>query len=126
MGRTPLRSFMLFAPPLALATLIFWLSAQEQLPSTPGGDKLAHAVTYGTLAALALRALYFGIGYSTRTVVVLAPLLAALYGVSDELHQSFVPGRDASIGDVIADVTGAVLGAIALWSVYRWRKSDRS
>ncbi len=40
-----------------------------------------------------------------------AVLLASLYGVSDEVHQLFVAGRDASFVDVLADFTGSLLGA---------------
>jgi VanZ family protein len=39
-------------------------------------------------------------------------LLATAYGVSDEYHQSFVPGRDASVRDVGSDFAGAALGAL--------------
>jgi VanZ family protein len=45
-----------------------------------------------------------------------AALAAVLYGLSDEVHQSFIPGRDASVGDVVADALGALLGAAA-WVV---------
>jgi len=38
-------------------------------------------------------------------------LIAVLYGVSDEFHQSFVPARDASVMDLVSDTVGAFLGA---------------
>ena len=41
-------------------------------------------------------------------------IIGTLYGLSDELHQSFVPGRDASIEDAAADAFGALLGSLAL------------
>lgn len=53
---------------------------------------------YGVLAALLLRA--------TRKAP-LSLLIAGLYGVSDEVHQYFVPGRSASAYDALADVLGA-------------------
>jgi VanZ family protein len=40
--------------------------------------------------------------------------LCTLYGISDEVHQSFVPGRDASAGDVAKDFAGASLAAFIL------------
>ena len=45
-------------------------------------------------------------------------LLAVLYGVSDELHQSFVPGREPSAADILVDGLGALLalGAIRLYA----------
>ena len=59
-------------------------------------------------------------------VAALAAALAAVYGVSDELHQSFVPGRTADGADVVADAVGAVLGAGAgtwtLAALDRWAR----
>ncbi len=39
--------------------------------------------------------------------------LVALYAASDEIHQAFVPSREASAGDVLLDTTGAALGLLA-------------
>ena len=55
-------------------------------------------VEYGVLAALLLRA---------TGKAPLSLLIAGLYGVSDEVHQHFVPGRSASAWDALADVLGA-------------------
>jgi VanZ family protein len=44
---------------------------------------------------------------------------AVLYGVSDEWHQSFVPGRDPSWDDLATDAVGAVAGAVAAWVASR-------
>ena len=41
-------------------------------------------------------------------------ILTVLYGISDEFHQSFVPSRDASVLDVLADLAGALLGILAV------------
>jgi VanZ family protein len=37
--------------------------------------------------------------------------IASVYGITDEFHQSFVPGRDANIWDWLADTIGACIGA---------------
>ncbi|MBI3962103.1 MAG: VanZ family protein [Deinococcus sp.] len=77
------------------------VSAQEvELP--PGLDKLTHALLYLPLGWLLARA-------TGRAPVALA--VAALYGASDEIHQYFVPGRAASLGDLAADLLGSALGA---------------
>ena len=52
-----------------------------------------------------------------------ALLLTCLYAASDELHQLFVPNRQAAVTDVLIDTTGAALGLLALWLWYRWRAS---
>lgn len=45
-----------------------------------------------------------------KKTLLFAVLIASLYGVSDEFHQFFVPGRVASVFDVFADVVGSILG----------------
>ncbi len=88
---------------------IFFLSSR----SDGGGvnipapwDKLAHAAEYAILGYL----LYRGLGWAKGTWI-LAWGISVLYGLSDEIHQSFVPGRDASVWDFIADAVGAMAGA---------------
>jgi len=102
--------------PLAVAGTIFWLSAQSHYPGgielPPPLDKFAHAAVYAVLALamdLALRHTQPGLPLYRRHLLILAAV--ALYGVSDELHQRFVPGRDCAFGDWVADTLG---GALAL------------
>jgi VanZ family protein len=111
-----------WGPVLAWMALIFILSAQSQLP-TPQEywldvlvEKSAHTFEFAVLAALLSRALAGGRSPSWR-VLGTAVLLAWLYAVLDEWHQSFVPGRSADWHDVVFDWLGAVLGA-GFWS--RW------
>jgi VanZ family protein len=98
---------------------IFALSATPDLPSPPGGlgDKHAHALVFGGLAVLIYRALAGGraSGLTARRGL-LAVVLATLYGVTDEVHQAFVPGREPHWADVLADAAGALLAAGGLWA----------
>ena len=101
------------APLVALA--IFVLSAQPSVPLPKGvfgADKIAHFIAYGVLAAaIALwpsRGAWRARPFRTAILVF---ALAALYGATDEFHQSFVPGRDMSAYDLLADAIGAALGA---------------
>jgi VanZ family protein len=80
--------------------------------------KAGHFTEYAILALLALRA--FRMSRPERSWIlsaVLAMALSAAYAVTDELHQSFVPGRTAAVGDVLIDSAGAVtaIAAAALW-----------
>ena len=110
-----------WGPAWAMMVIIFVLSSMSQLPRVPGGfdvdDGVAHAVAYGVLAALLLRGLTGG---ALRRVSVeaawLAVLLATLYGVTDEVHQRFVPGRTAEVADLIADAVGAIAAAGLIWA----------
>lgn len=118
------RAIRLWAPAVVWMSVLFYLSSlSDPLPaglSVP--DYYTHGAAYAVLAVLAGRALAGGIGRPFKAAAGVATVvLCTLYGVSDEYHQSFVPGRDASVGDVAKDLGGAILGAALL----RWR-SGRS
>lgn len=104
--------------------LIFFVSAQPSLPSAPAWwdlilKKTMHAVAYGVLTCLYLRALR-GTWRDDRWVRVASVALAVVYAISDEVHQTFVPGRNGSWVDVMLDTVG-ILSATLL----DWRCSDR-
>jgi VanZ family protein len=85
--------------------------------------KAAHFVEYAILAALLMRALrgeHFS--SSCQRQMVLVVLLCALYAAGDELHQSFVRGREASAVDVLIDSCGAGIGTLAFWAAGHRRK----
>jgi len=107
---------------------IFFLSHQpaEQLPlpQLPGIDKLAHFVAYAVLAATVLHA--WGPERRRRRparTVVLTSLWSIFYGISDELHQSLVPGRQPDLVDLLADGAGVVF-TCALWWWWRRARSE--
>lgn len=89
------------------AALIFWQSSTSDaggmLSLFPEGfDKVAHGGAFLVLS-----------GFLTLATgrPVLAALLATLYGLSDEVHQAFVPGRYSDPLDLLADAVGAAMGA---------------
>ena len=75
--------------------------------------KSAHFSEYLIFGLLIARALRDARGWLWRHAV-LAVLLAASYAVTDELHQHFVPGRTAAVGDVVIDAIGATVGQLWL------------
>jgi VanZ family protein len=87
--------------------------------------KTGHVVEYAILGALIWRARRRQAGGDngawSRREAALAVVLAALYAVTDELHQHFVPGRLGSAWDVLIDTLGAALGLAAVWAAGRWR-----
>ena len=102
---------------VAWMALIFFLSSQEKLPTTAGMPPdiaaiAGHFVAYSVLAIF-IRVAIGGLQPGRRADVI-AIALATLYGISDEFHQSFVPGRDSSVFDVAIDLLGASAGVIAL------------
>jgi VanZ family protein len=111
---------------IGLATLIYYLS-DRQLPHVivlfNWQDKVIHAIVYGLLGFLVLGAMRIGQrGYSAIQAGI-AVGLTTLYGILDEFHQSFVPGRMADTWDVLADATGAVLGVYLLYALSRLYKN---
>ena len=111
--RTVLTWLWYWLPPLFMMAVIFYFSAQQSLPQAPGPwldaflKKLTHIAEYTLLFLLLVRAW-------RRSRVVEGALLAALlttaaYAISDEFHQSFVPGRHANWYDVLIDVTVPLL-----------------
>ncbi|MBI2896077.1 MAG: VanZ family protein [Deltaproteobacteria bacterium] len=72
-------------------------------------DKGIHFVEYAILALLLLFALRRSSTWSPRALALVAWIVAAAYGATDELHQAFVPGRYCSGYDWLADATGAGL-----------------
>ena len=94
-----------------MATL-FYLSHQSGLPVPKPFihvDKLYHAAAYGLLGGLWLFSLQPKAGGFSSRQVLLCASIASLYGVSDEIHQSFVPGRSADWLDWLADTVGALV-----------------
>jgi len=102
----------LWLPVLLYMGLIFYLSDQPDLPQPkleiPHLDKLAHLILYAGLGCLLYRAGYFSWGSSPRLTWYVM-LIVVLYGVSDEIHQSFVPSRSPDAFDVLFDGLGGLV-----------------
>ena len=120
----PARIVGLWLPVAAMMALLFFLSSRSDMPGMPTGwDKLLHLGAYGLLALLALRAFHGGWGRLTAAGSAGALLLAGGYGIFDELHQSRVAGRHASVGDWLADLAGVLLALILVATLLAVRKA---
>lgn len=96
---------------------IFTASSMSTPPVPGGADKPWHAAGYLGLAVLVVRALAGGLPRRlSPRVLVWSIGIVVLYGVSDELHQMFVPGRTASFDDLLADTIGALAGTGLCWA----------
>lgn len=117
MGKNKLKTLLFHRlPPVAYAVFIF---IQSAYPSAAGGmdiphlDKVLHFCGYGLLGILVYRALQtFPLATRTRLVILLSIALSSLYGMGDEIHQSFVPERSADLADVMADTLGSAAGVL--------------
>lgn len=99
-------------------TLIFYFSAQPGgsavLESFPLPAGLGHLGGYGLLGLLLYRAFNRGLWGWSFNAARNSLLVAFLYAISDELHQIFVPGRQAALTDVVIDTAGALLALLAI------------
>jgi hypothetical protein len=107
-GHEARRLLGLWLPVVAWAALIFGLSSVPDLGTGLGGwdlllRKIAHVAEYAILGALLARAV-------GRPWPALA--LGVAYAVSDEIHQTFVPGRQGSPLDVAIDSLGVAAGVL--------------
>ena len=121
-----LKIYARFIPMVCIMGIIFYLSHQPgdfaPLPPFAGLDKLLHVIVYSILAGTFLYGLQPFIHSSNRSVIAgVIVLFCIIYGISDEFHQSFIPGRFPSIWDVLADGLGALL--VVGWWLKREGKS---
>lgn len=124
-GLAPRHKYLRVVPAAVWMAIIFGLSSRSTIPTAPGfGANLTasagHLVAYGVLGTLVLIALRTWFAFTWR-VAAAAIVIAVLYGLTDEIHQSFVPGRDASAADLLLDAIGATIGVAIL---YRWRSKS--
>jgi len=95
---------------ISYMAVIFYFSSlsrpiKYELPY--GVDKVIHFIEYAILSFLMSYSLK---NSGVRRYVLVGWILASFYGITDEIHQSFVPMRDASAFDVFADGLGSFAG----------------
>jgi VanZ family protein len=90
----------------------------------PGGYSVpAHFVEYAVLGGLLCFSLHFS--QPSARALMLAILLASLYGITDELHQAFVPLRNPDPLDWLVDTAGAAMGAVVVYGALGLRRRVR-
>jgi VanZ family protein len=123
MKQTTIIKFLQFQLPLvAWCIFIYTVSSipQTKIPNLLNySDKIVHAGVFFVLCWLAHVALYFQPlpGLRKRSLL-LALLFVILFGISDEFHQMFTPGRTSEIWDLVADTAGGVI-YISIYSYLR-------
>ncbi len=107
-----------------MALIYYASSMSDPGPMPPGmSDKSAHVLAYAALGASLIRALANGRPAAMTSRRVLATMaLATLYGLSDELHQRFVPERTPEWLDIVADACGGAAGAVLVAMIARTRR----
>jgi VanZ family protein len=127
-----------YAPLAGWAAVLFALSSlpSSALPRAAGVlglDKVTHLALYAVFGALSARgqirhARMRGTATppSLAVVVVLATLSALAFGITDEIHQIFVPGRSADWHDGLADTLGGFVGGLLFTRFVRPQRGDRT
>jgi len=125
MGNNNIKKFIIYwLPPILWAGGIFYLSGISGLASDMSvfwdvfWRKLFHATEFGILNLLLFRALW---GYQMKMdkAIILSFILTALYAVSDEFHQYFVPSRECRLRDMGLDILGAMAAAVIIFLLRR-------
>jgi len=118
-------------PVLLYAGLIFWGSSLQRIPVyLPGidfSDLVLHFIEYFILGVLLWRSfMALPLILSHRWIIIIALLAGFIYAASDEVHQFYVPGRQASMADWAADAFGLAIGISAVYIFGRGIKKSNS
>lgn len=104
--------------PAALIFAASWyLSSLEKIDAIPSfrfADKFVHGICFAGLAFWVA----FACGTNRMKKIPLPIVVTSVYGIIDEIHQSFTPGRECSFFDWVADTLGAVFGSICFVLVF--------
>lgn len=90
----------------------------SETPTFPGADKVAHLFIYTILASTIFYALKPEIKIKPALAMSLVIMITVLYGASDEFHQSFVPGRQPDLMDLVADAFGGLTASIGWYNLF--------
>ncbi len=112
--------YIKYVPALIVSAGIFTISHQErpifQVNSFEFHDKILHLIAYYVFG---LTLLIATLNVEVRKRLILVTLIGIFFGISDEFHQYFIPGRDADIWDIAADSIGVII------SLPFWKLIDR-
>ncbi|HDS00823.1 MAG TPA: teicoplanin resistance protein VanZ [candidate division Zixibacteria bacterium] len=121
------RSIFLHLPALLYMALIFYISSLRSIspPSIGLGieDKIYHFGEYALLSLFLYVALLSYRHKSIQSSIhIIAVVIACIFAGTDELHQYFVPGRESTVGDLIADCLGAITAQAVIWYYLKLRR----
>jgi VanZ family protein len=128
MGQSKRRIFFFYwLPPIVYCLAIFFQSSfpgPERMPDVRFLDKLLHFAAYALLGVLSYRAYEtLSLKDNHKLLIFISIASATLYGISDEIHQYFVPSRHADVADVIANTLGSICGVFLYYRWKAWKKS---
>ena len=93
------------------------------MPGFWNADKLVHCVCFAGLTFWV--AFSVGTKLPSKMRILLPVIIVSLYGIVDEIHQSYVPGRECSVLDWCADTIGALIGSIIFFRLSEWIENKK-
>lgn len=119
-----IKKLVFFLPSFFIMSLIFFLSSKSS--TGIGGSftqqfvihKTLHIFVYSLLSASLLYGFFKISTKINHQSQILSVLLTYIYGITDEIHQTFVQGREGKFTDTLFDLVGAILG-IYLYKIFR-------
>ncbi len=119
-----MKNLLIYWFPILIYCLLIFIQSSypsiKSVPELPYIDKVLHFFAYALLGALFLRAFKTTrIKNKLKLILILSVLLSSLYGISDEIHQYFVPYRSADHMDVLADMLGGIMGVYIYQAITR-------
>ena len=121
-----LKKLLKWVPAVVICSISVYLSSQptiEKMPSFWNADKLVHVVCFGGLSFWV--AFACNLKANSLKEIILPLSIVSIYGIIDEIHQSFTPGRSCSVFDWIADTVGAFLGALIFFLIIKLIKRSK-
>jgi len=106
-----------------IAVAVFYISSLTFPPGPPATNIysiLYHLIAFFFLAFFLLPVLVKG---KNKSFIFIAVILAVLYGISDEIHQLFVPRRSCSFSDFMLDSAGILTASFIYTLSLKFRKS---
>lgn len=116
-----IKKILKWIPAVLVFCLSFYLSNQSQISQMPTflyADKVVHFVFFSFLSFCV--AFACNVRGNRFREIILPSVLVIIYSIFDEIHQSFIPSRDASIGDLLVDFLGAIIGAMLFFVLMRF------
>ncbi len=97
---------------LIIAVMIFYISSLT-FPAGGGTSYISYIYHFTAFSYLALFLLFSLAKGRSSNLIILGIIIAFLYGISDEIHQYFVPGRYPSFKDILINSLGILVTSIA-------------
>ena len=118
-NRALLIRILKWIPAAAIIAVSWYLSGKSRLthfPTFRNADKMVHFLCFAGLAFW----VSFAMNIRTYDKFWIPTVFVSLYGIIDEIHQHFTPGRSCSLWDWCADTTGAAAGALLFILIVSW------